>query len=101
MAHVRKYRDAYEGAWDKRSPDEHEAEMDDFGRYLDKVALEGACGSAKETTDVANTLDVMIAGRHERWPICFQSKGQEIGQISLRYHAAALRSAKGSCSASG
>ncbi|CAE7247510.1 NRT2.5 [Symbiodinium sp. CCMP2592] len=60
VAHLRKYRDAYVGVWDKRTPDEHETEMDDFERYLDSVALEGAWGSALEITAVANTLDVMI-----------------------------------------
>ncbi|CAE7339892.1 unnamed protein product [Symbiodinium sp. CCMP2592] len=60
VAHLRKYRDAYVGVWDKRTPDEHETEMDDFERYLDSVALEGAWVSALEITAVANTLDVMI-----------------------------------------
>ena len=60
MAHVRKYRDACEGC------------------------VRQCLG---DKTVVANTLHVMIAGRHERWSIWFQSKRAREAEFSLRYHS--------------
>jgi protein involved in temperature-dependent protein secretion len=67
--HLRKYKEAYEPAWDMCTPDEKETPMDaaEFEKYLNLLAVEGAWGAALELTALENTLNLKIsvkAGDH-------------------------------------
>ena len=86
VTHLRKYKDAYEPAWDMTAPDAEEKAMDAaaFERYLDLVAEEGAWGGALEITALANTLNMKIRVKTGDNTYVFNNAGQK-GTLNLNF----------------
>ena len=86
VTHLRKYKDAYEPAWDMSTPDAEETKMDAgaFERYLDLVAEEGSWGGALELTALANTLNMKIRVKTGDNTYVFNNAGQK-GTLNLNF----------------
>eukprot|EP00435_Cladocopium_sp_Y103_P014573 s2085_g3.t1 len=96
VIHLRKYKEAYEIAWDMCTPDAEEKPMDaaDFDKYLDLVAMEGAWGGGLEITAISNTLNVCIRVFTGDGTFIFNPKGQK-GTLTLRFNNKHFEALKG------
>ncbi len=79
VTHLRKYKEAYDPAWDMCTPDAAEKAMDaaEFEKYLDLLAVKGAWGGALELAALANTLNMKIRVRTGDHTCLFNNAGQK------------------------
>lgn len=98
VTHLRKYKEAYEPAWDMCTPDSTERPMDaaDFEKYLDLPAAEGSWGGGLELTALANTLNVCLRVYTGDGTFVFNDAGNKT--LVLRFHQKHFEALKGQIS---